>query len=545
MRSVTPLRSFLLLLLSGLGIAFSFLQTGCSPQQSRVESGNAAGILHVGNGAEPEDLDPQTTTGLSELNLHLALFEGLLAPGPENLQPVPGVAERWEASEEGRRWTFHLREEARWSNGDPVTARDFLFAWERILTPALGAPNAGLLYVVRGAEALHRGETTDFSTVGFSAPDANTLVIELTNAIPWFESLLMHPAWYPVHPPTVRAAGGEAQRGSGWTRPGSHVGNGPFQLESWQPRQVITVSRNPYYWDAEAVALAGIHFYPVDQKATEERLFQSGQLHLTYSLPAQSIGPLTARNAPELRLDPALGTEYYLFNTQVPPFDQADVRRALALALDRASLTRQVLRGGQNLATSFTPPGTGGYDPPPDARHDPAAAREALAQAGYPMGEGFPSVTLLFSSSENNRLVAEAAQAMWQEVLSIRVTLANMEAKSFLAARRAGDFMLARSSWLGDYPDAHTFLGLWTTNSPYNYGSWSDPAYDAAMARALAASDLTARHAAYREAEAILLQEAAITPLFHYVNAYLIAPSVQGYQPTLLHWHPWKYVSLD
>ncbi|HIG31661.1 MAG TPA: peptide ABC transporter substrate-binding protein, partial [Verrucomicrobiales bacterium] len=293
------------------------LSTSCSRRASRVETAIDRQILHMANGDEPQGIDPHVVTGIPENNILGSILEGLVSEDPKDLHPVPGVAERWEVSKDGKTYTFFLRENAEWSNGDPVTASDFLRSYQRMLTPTLAAQYAYMLYVVENAEAFNTGKIKDFSKVGFKVIDDRTLQILLENATPYFLSLINHYSWFPVHIPTVLEFGELDERGTRWTRPGNFVGNGPFRLKSWKLNQVLIVEKSPTYWDRETVRLNEIHFYPITSEDAEERAFRSGQIHLTYDMPLSKI-PYYQENKPELlRIDTWLGNYFYrlhLFN---------------------------------------------------------------------------------------------------------------------------------------------------------------------------------------------------------------------------------------
>ena len=530
-------------------LAVLLAPAGCAKRETPVEHGNRHQILHLGNQVEPADLDPHTTTGVSEINIHMALFEGLVSPHPEDLRPMPGVAEKWEISDNGRICTFYLRKDARWSNGDPLTAHDFIFSFQRMLSPALGAANAGLLFVLENAEAFHAGAIGDFSQVSVKAVNDYLLELTLEESTPYFLSLLMHPAWYPVHEKTLLNHGASDARATGWAQPGSHVGNGPFRLKEWRVNEVVGVERNPFYWDAAMVRLEEIRFYPIENLNTEELAFKAGQLHVTEALPSNKLGFYRRENSPFLRLDPYLGTEYYLLNTEIKPLDDVRVRRALSMALDRGGLAEHVKAGGQLAAYHFTPSGTAGYAPAPTDRIEENAweARRLLAEAGYPQGKGFPALELLFNSSENNKVTAEAIQQMWKTTLGIRVELRNQEYKVYLDSRNNGDFHIARSSWVGDYNDPNTFLEIWTSGSGNNHSRWKNSRFDNFIRQASQTGHghPSERLQLFARAEALLLQESPIIPLYFYVNAYLIRPEVKNWHPNLLDWHPYKYVYLE
>jgi oligopeptide transport system substrate-binding protein len=525
-------------------MGLALLLSACGGRTTPVDRANAEKILLIGNGAEPKDLDPQITTGAGEAVIHQALFEGLVTLDPATLDPIPGVAEAWTLSEDGRTYTFHLRPDARWSNGDPVTADDFAFAYQRMLSPRLGAEYAYNLYYLKNARAYHRGDTDDFSTVGVSAPDPHTLVLELDNPTPFFLTLLNHPSWFPVHAPTVLAHGAIDQIGNRWTRAGSHVGNGPFRLKRWNVNEVVEVERNPYYWDAETVRLNGIRFYPIVDQNTEERAFRAGQLHMTYTLPLSKLPAYERSGSPMLRLDPDLGTYYFLFNTTRGALADPKVRRALSLAIDREAISHGIRQRGEEAATHFTPPDIHGYTPPSLHHYDPEKARRLLAEAGYPGGQGFPVFELLYNTSEAHRPIAEAVQAMWRKELGIDLRLRNQEWRVFLDSRSRSEFDILRGGWLGDYYDPNTFLDLFTSDSTNNNSGWTHPDYDRLIAEAARTSDEEKRQALFFEAETLLLEDAVIAPVFFYNRAYLMRPEVEGWPPNALNHRLFKQVGL-
>jgi oligopeptide transport system substrate-binding protein len=518
--------------------------TGCARRESAVESGNHGQILHRGIGHDLADLDPHLATQAGDYDVLSALFEGLVSEDPVDLHPVPGVAERWEISADHLTYTFTLRPDAKWSNGEPVTAQDFLNSWRRILTPELAADNANLLYIIQGAEAFHQAHAP-FSQVGVAAPEARTLRVTLEHPAPYFLSMLNHPAWFPVPLAVIQQAGSPTRRGNPWAQPGRFVGNGPFTLTAWRTGQEIVVDKSASYWDAAHVRLNGIHFHTIDSLDTEERAFRSGQLHLTAALPPGKIAAYR-RNAPQvLRIDPLLGTYFYRLNVTRPFLNDPRIRRALALAVDRDAIVARILQGGQLPAHAFTPPGTAGYTPAAGIPTDFAAARRLLAEAGYPGGTGLPPFELLFNSSETHRAIAEAIQEMWRRELGVEVRLLNQELTSTLEARRAGNFQILRSVWNGDYVDPSSFLDIWRTDSGNNYTGWSSTAYDGLLFEAARTTDSRERNALFQKAEALLLDAAPLIPLYHYTHVFLCQPAVKGWYPTLLDHHPYKHVWLE
>jgi oligopeptide transport system substrate-binding protein len=520
--------------------------SGCGgARETRVESGIRDKILHLGNGDEVQDLDPQTVTGVPEHNILSALFEGLVAEDPKDLSPVPGVAERWEISPDQLVYTFHLRANARWSNGDPVVASDFIQSYQRMLTPALGADYANMLFPIRNAEQFYRGEINDFSEVGLRALDDRTLEMTLKAPTPYFLSMLGHHySTWPVHIPTIAKHDGLARKGSRWTRPENMVSNGPFVLAEWRVNEVIRVKKNPHYWDAENVKLNEIHFYPIQSKDTEERAFRSGQLHVTYELIPQKIAWYQERQPHLLRIDPYLGTYFYRFNVTHPILKDKRIRHALALSIDRESLVRNVMRAGQVPAYHFTPPNTGGYTAQARFEGNVERARQLLAEAGYPEGKGLPSLEILFNTHESHRAVAEAIQQMWRHNLGVNITLVNTEWKVFLDKQDTMDYQISRAGWIGDYVDPNTFLEMWKTGNGNNDTGWSHPEYDRLIDQASITADPQERFALFQRAEAILLDELPIMPIFFYTRPYNIHPSVQGWHPTLFDHHPYKHVDL-
>ncbi len=452
--------------------------TACRRSETTVETGIRQGILHVGNLSEPRELDPHVTTGVSEQKILSALFEGLITEKPGTLEIAPGTAKRWDILDDGARYVFHLRPDARWSNGDPFKAEHFAYAFERILSPDFGAPYAYMLYVIKGAEDFHRERESDFSTVGVKATDNHTLEITLHTPIPHFLTKLTHMAWFPVHPATIEQHGGMTAIGTPWTRPATFVGNGPFSLQQWHPNRQITVTRNPYYWDRENVRLSSIVFHPIGDHAIEERAFRAGQLHITGTVPVERITYYERNNPDILYLEPYLGTYYYLLNTRRPPLDNPKVRRALARAIDREQITRVITRSGEEPAYHFTPPDTGGFHTEARLTGTVEDARALLAKAGFPDGEGFPVFTILYNTADTHTRIAEAIQQMWRQNLGIRVELTNMDWKVYLDQTQSGNYDIARAGWIGDYLDPETFLNLWVTDGGNNRTGWSNQDYD-------------------------------------------------------------------
>ncbi len=533
LRYLPPLIAALLL------IAFP----ACKRPENRVAAGDRTQTIHLGNSSEPSDLDPHLITSISDAQIAICLTEGLTAMDPKDAHPIAGVAEKWENSADKLTWTFHLRDNARWSNGDPVTARDFAYAFQRILSPGLASEYASLLYCLRGAEAFNTGKLTDFSQVGVRVTDDRTLALTLHTPVAYLPALVMHNAWHPVHQATIEKFGKMDQRGSRWTRPENHVGNGAFTLAAWEPNQLIRLAKSETYWDRAAVRLSEVNFYPIEDRATEEASFRAGQLHITATLPPDKIATYK-RDQPELlRQEPTFSTFYLTYNTTKLPFNDARVRRALALVIDRALLCEKVLRGGRVPAYTLTPPGIAGYEAVPGFKEDIAEAKRLLAEAGFKDGAGFPKVELLMSKGGSSQM-PEAIQQMWRTQLGIDVAIVLQEGRVFFDSLKTRNYDLSIAGWVGDYLDPSTFLELFRTGNGNNHTGWNSPAYDQLITDALKAGDDAIRYPLYRQAEQLLMAEMPIGPLVYGRRNYLARPSVKGWEPNVLDLHPLKNVYL-
>ena len=528
-----------------LASLLALLGSGCTKRGTAVETGNRDQVIHIGNLTEPTDLDPHVISSQQDAQITLALFEGLAQYDPKDSTPVPAVAERWENSADGLTWTFHLRSNAKWSNGDPVTAHDFVFAYRRILTPSLAAEYASLLYVLKNGQALNGGKLADFTQLGARATDDLTLVLSTEYPVPYLPTMVCHAAWYPLHRPTLEKYGGLTQRGSAWTRPGNHVGNGYFVLAEWKPHQFIRVTKSPTYWDRDAVKLSAAVFYPIESEDAEERTFRAGQLHTTSTMPISKIAIYRQEKSPFYHPHVFLGTFFLRFNVEKPPLNDPRVRRALSLAIDRERFVRDVLRGGQVPAGHLTPPNTAGFNARTKIAHDLPTAQKLLADAGFPGGQGFPKLEFLYNSTEANRLIAEALQQMWNKGLGIDITMQNQEARVQSASMRAGDYQIGRYAWIGDFLDPSTFLELMTGDSGNNLTRWRSADYDRVFAEANRTADNTKRYELYQRCEEIIATESPIAPIYFYTRNNLRRPEVKGWYGNLLDNHPLKGVYLD
>ena len=505
------LLSVLLLVLAGCG---------------RREPAIAPQVLRLSQRNEPASLDPATTTLPDEFGTLRALFEGLLIPGPDGHDPLPGVAQRFDVSADGLGYTFHLRPDARWSDGQAVTAGQFVAAYRRALTPTTAAPKAGVFFPVKNARAYATGRLIDFSTVGFHAENPRTLIVTLEQPNPRFPHYVASGPWLPVPTDVV------AKYGRHWTRPEYFVGNGPFTLVEWRADQRIVVKKNPHWYGAADVKLTEIHFVRFDNGDSEDRAYRAGQIEATMAIPFSKVPVYAAERPAELHRTPMMETRYLAFNTLRPALSR-DVRLALSLALDRRKIVERVLQGGQTAAFRFLPPPLTANTPPfpGSIRHDPAEARRLLARAGFPAGRGFPRLEL---SGWTQSQVLEAIQQMWREELGIQVSIAVREAKVHLDALRSGGFDIAFATAIPDVADLAALLADFTGLARLNYPRWSDPDFDAAFA--------AGRFAA---AEERLLTSAAVAPLYFNTKIWLMSPRIRGWQEDGLWARCYQGISID
>jgi len=522
-----------------------FILTACSQTEAPVDTGLITKTFHWGNGTEPQGIDPHIVTGVPEHHVLQSLCEGLTSSNPKGGESLPGAASSWTISEDGKIYTFYLQENGKWSNGDPVTADDFVWSWKRILTASLGSQYPDMLYYVKNASEYHNQEIDDFNLVGVKAIDELTLEVELNNPTPFFLGLLSHYSTWPVHKNTVLRYGAVDDRNGEWTRPGNFVCNGPFNLKSWELNKKIIVEKNPLYWDSKTVDLNEIHYYPVQNVMTEDRMFRAGQLHNTSTLPSNKCPVYIEDGNPNLKIDPYMGTYFYRFNTLNPALQDVRVRKALAYAIDRKKITEKVTKCGQIPAYSFTPPGSNNYFPKTEIPYDVELAKNLLKEAGYDSGSEFPVLEILFNTNEDHRKIALAIQQMWQENLGISVELVNQDWKVYLNREMIGDFQVSRAGWIGDYEDPNTFLDTLRPNRGNNKTGWENPVYDKLIKQANSTIDQKERYKLLNEAEQLLIDEMPIAPIYTYVRVYQLHEDVKGWYPNILDHHHPKYIRLQ
>jgi oligopeptide transport system substrate-binding protein len=512
------------------------LAFGCARQPSAT---SAPQILRISQRNEPADLDPATATLPDEFYVIGALGEGLLIPNPKGGDPLPGAAKRYEVSADGLVYTFHLRADAVWSNGEPITADDFIASYRRILMPSTAAPKADLFFAVKNAHAFATGAITDFSAVGFRAIDPLTLAITLEQPALRFPHYVASGPWIPANPRAI------AQHGRQWTQPDKFVGNGLFVLSEWRPQQRIVVKKNQRHHAAAAVKLDEIDFVRFDSGETEERAFRAGQIDVTVAIPTTKIAVYAREHSAELHRAPTAETRYLSFNLRRPALSDARVRRALTLAIDRRRIVERITLGGQEPAWRFLPPQLRA----PSAaalvsplRDDFAEAKRLLAEAGFPDGKNFPRLELT-AWSPSQTPVLEALQAMWREALGINVSVAIREAKVHLTALATGDYDIAFATTLAllDVEDPAALFATFSTNAPDNFSHWSDAAFDRLVADALIARDPVAQSTQLLGAEKLLLDSAPVAPIYFNSRTWLMSPRVRGWQEDSL----WRRSYLD
>lgn len=521
--------------------------SGCQ-RKSQVATATEDGIFIIGNSNEPKGLDSQIVTGVLESNIMRAMFEGLVSFHPsDDAKYVLTGAEALEPDETATVWTAKLRHDAKWSDGTTVTAHDYAFAYERMLSPEFAAKYAEMLYFLKGADRFNKGETKDFSEVGVEVVDDFTLKLTLRGPTPYFPQILKHYTWNPVPRHVVLKHGTMTQKGNAWSKLGNIVSNGPYQLKSWRRTDHLEVERNPYYWNAENVTLNGIRYLPINNSYTEARMFRDGQLHMTYTAPPEIVDLMKKEHPEVLRQEPYVGTLFFRCNTTRKPLDDVRVRRALNLAFDQQEICDKILRGYKP-AFGMTPP-MAGYTTPHAVRNDPEEARRLLTAAGFPPNsEGvrpdFPRLKILLASRETAATVAQAIQAMWRKELGIEVEIENKEWTAYLAAMQDGEYDLASSGWIGDYLDPLTFLEMWTKGNGNNLTGWSNEKYEDLLKQSHQEADPTKRYQLLQEAETILTTESPNLLLAWYARNYLLDPAVEGWHPLLLDNHPYEVLRL-
>ena len=526
---------------------------------AEVEAESSDGFnLAVCLASEPQTIDPALNSAVDGAIMINHMFEGLVKwvdDGEGNAVTAPGQAESWEkvVNDDGTvTYTFTLRDGIKWSDGQPVTAADFEYTWKRLANPETAADYCYMIDMVQGYADVASG-AADPDTLGIKAIDDKTLEVVLSYDCPYFEEIMAFPATFPVRQDMVE---GNEQ----WTYdPATYIGNGPYKMAEWSHNAYILAEKNENYYDYENLGPDTIRFTLLDDANAMLTAYNSGELDFIENFPTDEMANYLASG--EITVADYLGTYYVCFNTEDEVFSDPLIREAFSLAIDRNYIVENVSQAGEVPATAYVPSGvndaagpsgddfrTVGGDYYSVAAEDYEAncekARELLAEAGYPNGEGFPTVEYTYNTDDKHKAIAEALQNMWQEVLGVTVTLSNQDWNVFLESRKQGDYQIARNGWIADYNDPCSFLDMWYTDGGNNDAQYSNPEYDAQIDAAKATSNQEERMAAFHAAEDILIeQDSVLAPIYFYTQPYMLADDIQGMYYTPLGYFFFGYTS--
>lgn len=507
---------------------------GCGSTENTVSSGNVEQKIVYNIDANPKTIDPQLNSAVDGSKVIRNTFEGLMRE-IENGEVENGIAEGYEVSEDGLVYTFHIRDNAKWSDGEDVTAKDFEYAWKRALNPNTAAEYAYQLFYIKNGEAYNKGEASA-DDVGIKVVDNKTIEVTLESAVPYFVSLLAMPVYYPVRQDIIE------ENGDKWAlSPETYVSNGPFKMTEWSEKESMTFIKNENYWDADNVKLETLVFRLIDDQTTTLSAFKNGELDIMEQPPTTEIQSLIDEGV--AKVYPYLGTYFYMVNVSgkglsseaVDALQDVRVRKALSLAIDRNLITEKVSMGGEIPATSYVPEGV--KDTQGNKFHKDYSsvttnieeAKKLLEEAGYPNGQGFPTITFTYNTASNNQMIAQAIQDMWKTNLGINVELKNEEWAVFQTTRNNFQYEICRHGWIGDYNDPMTFLDMWVTASGQNNAGYSNEEYDSLIAQAKSEQDGEKRTELLRKAEDILMDDMAIIPIYYYTNIVCANDNVKGY----------------
>jgi len=524
----------------------TFLLAACLAAWSCGESGNngpSISTLNRGLVTDPESIDPHKARSTQASQVLRDIGEGLVSYSASGAL-VGGAAESWSVSDDGLTYEFKIRDDARWSNGDAVTAGDFVFALRRLVDPATAAFYAEAVVSIENAEQIIAGELSP-DELGVAVAENNTLVITLQLPTPYMLSLLTHPSTFPLHPGSV------AEYGSDFTRPEYLLSNGAYKLESWETASVLRLRRNEHYWNNGATNIEAVNYLVITQELTQLNRFRASEIDITDTIPTEGFATIREQYAEQVRISPYLGIFYYGYNLSKPPFaDSPELRQALSMAIDREVLVEKVIGRGEAPAYSWVPPGVNNYEPIRLSYADlsqeerNAAARRLYREAGY-SDENPAQIEVRYNTSDTQQRIALAIQSMWAEALGVETTLVNEEFQVLLANMREGEVtQVFRSSWIGDYNDAHTFLNILQSGNPANTPGFNNEFFDKRMQDAAEQTDLRKRRLYLEEAERVLLSEHPVIPLYFYVSKHLVNPRVQGWGDNVLDYHYSQHLSL-
>lgn len=498
-----------------------------------IMAGVNAQDMIIANGAEPATLDPALMQDTASNNIYLALFEGLVQYDPKTSKGIPAMASSWTTSADGLTVTFKLRD-AKWSDGQPVTAQDFVYGWRRTLNPETASDYAYMLgMVVKGADAYNSGKGKA-EDVGIKAIDSKTLEVQLVGPAPYFVDMTAHSAFAPTPKWVVDKFGDQ------WTKPGNLVSNGAYTLKEWAAQDYIYVVKNNNYWDAKNVKLKDIKYLLSDNTSTNYKMFKAGAVDWMLGITLDMIDEIKLRK--DYQVSAQFATYYVNLNNQRKPFDDVRVRKAFSAAIDRQTLVDEVLKGGQIPATAFAPP-MAGYTPQAGQGFNVAEAKKLLAEAGYPDGKGFPTLTYVYNTSAGHKLNAEFIQQQLKTNLGIDIVLQNMEFKTLIELRNKHDFTIARDGWVGDYLDPNTMLDLFITGSGNNSGDYRNPDYDKLLDAAMKAKGEERMKMLMAAEKMLLTRDQAFLPLYYYVSQDMVDTTKWGgWYANPIGYHPPKFI---
>lgn len=500
-------------------------------------------VYNRGSAAEPELLDPHKTSTVYEAHMLRDLFQGLVMQDAK-AELIPGAAESWTVSDDGTVYTFKMRKDAVWSDGSPVTAEDFVYAFQRLEDPATGAEYASMLYPVKNAEEVNTGKAKP-DEMGVKAIDAGTLEITLKSPTPYFLEMLTHQATYPVSKASIEKLGAD------WVKPGNLVSNGSYTLAEWVPNDHIKLVKNPKFWDAGSVKVDVVNYIPTEDRSSAMKRFEAGELDSYDDLPTEQLADLKAKFGDQIRVGPYLGTYYYAIKTDKAPWNNPELRDAISMAIDRDFIAEKVWQNSMLPGYSMVPPGIDGYTPAMAAFAEESQidredkAKEILAKLGY--GPDKPlKMEIRYNTSENHKNTAVAIQEQLKP-LGIEVSLLNTDTKthySFL--QQKGDYDVARAGWIADYKDPETFLGISRKASGNNYSSYENPKFEEVMDKAAAAGGKPEeRMKDLASAERILMDDVGLIPILYYSYHNIVSPKLHGFEDNVMDVHPSRFVSKD
>ena len=538
-----------------IALIFGLALFGCSPSTDNetalkeIVIGGTSGtelaedqVFRKNNGSDPGTLDPHRAEGVPASNVLRDLYEGLVSE-EANGNYIPGVAESWTISDDGKTYRFKIRENALWSNGDRIVAEDFVFSLRRSVDPKTLSNYSSMLYPIKNARDVVLGKLSP-EALGVSAESEKILLIELQEPTPYFISLLTHSTTYPVHPASVK------KHGSAFTRPENMVSNGAFTLSNWRIQDYILLTRNKEYWDDANTTLSQVYYYPLDNPDASLRRYRANELDFTDTTPSEQLPWIKRNLKEELKITPYFGSYYYGFNNTKPPFkNNPELRMALSLAVNRSIITDIVLGAGQIPAFTFVPPVKEYQGKEPAWAKLTQEERERLAmdfylQAGYSMSDPL-SIEIIYNTNENHKRVALAVASMWKKTLGVETKLRNQEWKVFLETRRLQEETeIFRGGWIGDYDDPYTFSELLHSENEMNHSGYKSTEYDALLKSASLKPAGKDRLNDLLKAEQIMLSDMPVIPLYFYVSQHLIKPWVSGLEGNVMDHHYSKYVKI-